>query len=531
MPARVRSFRGAGMWIAAVIFGLWALFVPGPGLRAQTTPEIIDSTGLPGPIDDYTTHTYSVRAGGIGSFAERMIVRKFAQPITSLKLTIVAGQADDIGYVGSTQVTNATGVCGGLGSVQSPVDVTDQVTISGDEASFLLRAQENCCCVTGWGSATQYDRTDAKFHWEVTFGPSVEITLDPEPPDQRYVVDASPTMPQIRATAKFVGATPDPTPTTTFTWHGSLAVDERSPAREVKWDDDIVQDTTTTGEGPYLLELVKKSSIRGGRLKLTARASVDGQEVKGETEDGLRVEGTNPLRSDIQSAIDAGVNGGVRGISATDAADALKRVACQENQQRQYSASANGGIGPVTIAPDDGIGIFQITLTNRCSNPFNDCREVFFDWRANLTEGIANFRDKLSPARRYPASLRGKGSTYPDYIKDTINPIRKEAGLRPIPGIPAPSFTTSGLLGADSPNQLLEDGIRGINGFAGYLYGLHLHEFEPDVEFLETVPDADLPKLNQDGRVWKRVPTDERPSSGDPSYVENVTSRTATCGG
>jgi|GEM_PF-2528536 len=530
MPARVKPFRSAGTWTAAVVLGLWAFVAPGPGLRAQTTPEIIDSTGIAGPIDDYTTHTYSVRAGGRGSFADRMIVRRFAQPVKSLKLTIVAGQADDIGYVGSRLVTNARGYCEGLGSVQSPVDVTDQVTIDGNQASFLLRAQENCCCVTGWGSATQYDRTDAKFHWEVTFGgPKIEITLDPEPPDQRYVVTTTPTMPQVRATAKVVGVSPDPTPTTVFTWHASLAVDERYPPEEVKFDDDIVQDTTTTGEAPYLLELEKRSAIRGGRLKLTATASIDGQEMAGETEDGLRIEGKNPLRSDVRSAIDSGVSGGIRGLSATDTANALKRVACQEYHQFQFEPKAEGGIGPVEVSFDDGVGIFQITRTNRCYDPFIDCPQVLYDWRANVTEGIANFRDKVPSARQYPAKLRGKSSTYPDFIKGTINPIRKEAGLRPIPGIPAPQFTTTGLLGADEPNQLLEDSIRGINGFAGdRLYGLHLHEFRPDVAFLEKVPDADLPKLNHDQRVWERVPLTDRPEVGR-DYVVKVTSWTTTC--
>jgi hypothetical protein len=53
--------------------------------------------------------------------------------------------------------------------VVAPVDVTSQVTVSGNTASFVLRAQENCCCFTGWGSATEFGRQNAKFHWEVTF--------------------------------------------------------------------------------------------------------------------------------------------------------------------------------------------------------------------------------------------------------------------------------------------------------------------------------------------------------------------------
>jgi hypothetical protein len=133
--------------------------------------EVIDSTGLPGPIiDDETTHTYSVRAGGIGTFADHTIVRRFSAPIQDLRLTIVDGRADDIGYVGSLLVTNTVPSCAGVSSVVAPVDVTSQVTVNGDEATLTLRAQENCCCVTGWGSATQSDRADARLHWEVTLG-------------------------------------------------------------------------------------------------------------------------------------------------------------------------------------------------------------------------------------------------------------------------------------------------------------------------------------------------------------------------
>ena len=121
------------------------------------------------PVIDWTEYTYSAGAGGIGSFANYPVTRTFDQEIASLRLFIIAGQADDIGYVGSKLVTTVSGVCGPLGTVTSRQEVTDQVTVSGNTASFVLRAQENCCCVTGWGSATQSDRTDARFEWQVTF--------------------------------------------------------------------------------------------------------------------------------------------------------------------------------------------------------------------------------------------------------------------------------------------------------------------------------------------------------------------------
>lgn len=524
-PANDLGPRSLGI---AVLLGVLAV----PAAHSQLPPEIIDSTHLEGPIDDFTTHTYSVRASGIGTFADRTIVRRFSAPITELRVTIVEGDADDIGFVGSLLVTDVRPRCAGVGGVQAPVDVTSQVTVSGSEAGLTLRAQENCCCVTGWGSATQGDRRDARLHWEVTFGgPEIEITLDPEPPMDRYVVDAAPAMPTIRATAKVVGVTPDPTPDTTFTWNASLAVDERVPSREVLFDDGIVQDTTTQGEAPYLLELVDSSAILGGRLKLKASATVEGEILEGETGDGLRVEGTNPQRLEIQREIENGVGAGTQGLAGGDVSDALQRMACQENRQRQFTAPPNGGIGPVTISFDDGVGIFQITLTNNCPNPFNDCHQVFFDWRANVAEGIANFRSKVGPARRYPGALRGPSSTYAEFIRSTINPMRRAQGLRPLPGIPAPPFSTGGLLGDAPPNQLLEDAVRGVNGFAGTLFGLVLHEFAPDTDFLLQVPNAELPGLNTDSRVWRRVPAAERPNSGDRDYVANVTGHSPECGG
>lgn len=137
-----------------------------PAAQAQTT-DFIDSTDQPGPIDDYTTHSHVVRpALSTGSFLDLLVTRQFSAPIEDIKVTIVDGQADDTGFIGDLQVTNATG-CSGVGAVQSPVDVTSEVMLSGDEATLLLRAQENCCCATGWGSAPSSSPRPAKLHWEV----------------------------------------------------------------------------------------------------------------------------------------------------------------------------------------------------------------------------------------------------------------------------------------------------------------------------------------------------------------------------
>lgn len=140
------------------------------GLQAQDFTDVVDSTGLSGPIDDFTTHTYARRAAGRGTFLDMLVIRRFSQPIQDIKVTVVGGQADDIGYVGGTLVTDIKPSCRGVGAVQAPIDVTDQVTVDGSEVRLLLRAEENCCCWTGWGSATEAGRADARLHWEVTLG-------------------------------------------------------------------------------------------------------------------------------------------------------------------------------------------------------------------------------------------------------------------------------------------------------------------------------------------------------------------------
>ena len=134
-------------------------------------PQVIDSTSVvTNLIDDFTDHTYATNAGPIGSFADCGITRLFACPIQSIKLTIVAGMADDLGYVGNLLVASnfdQTMPCTGVGNATNAVDVTSQVQTNGNAAMFVLRAKENCCCLTGWGTETLGSRLNARFHWQV----------------------------------------------------------------------------------------------------------------------------------------------------------------------------------------------------------------------------------------------------------------------------------------------------------------------------------------------------------------------------
>lgn len=143
-------------------------------LQNSGCEQLIDSTASSGNMfDDFTQHTYGVGALPIGGFADCTIRRTFAGPIQSLKVTIVEGQADDIGYVGSLQVTDTPPQCARIGIVQTPIDVTSQVSVNGSTASLVLRAQENCCCVNGWGPSAfhQPNALPAKLRWEVALEP------------------------------------------------------------------------------------------------------------------------------------------------------------------------------------------------------------------------------------------------------------------------------------------------------------------------------------------------------------------------
>lgn len=155
-------------WLAILFVSLAFQGISNGQTLYTGAPQIINSTSLgTTTINDYTRHSYSFPSAGSGTFRDCKITRYFAAPIQSITLSIDSGEADDIGYVGTIQVTN-TGTCSTAAFVSNSVDVTTQVTIHGDSAIVTLRAKENCCCVTGWGLVNSPGGKYARFHWIVT---------------------------------------------------------------------------------------------------------------------------------------------------------------------------------------------------------------------------------------------------------------------------------------------------------------------------------------------------------------------------
>lgn len=156
---------------------VWPILVD-PTPLFHGTPQAIDSTGLfTNQVDDFTEHTYAARSIGVGNFAECPITRTFAAPIKSLKVSIVSGTADDIGYVGEILVTpDSANVTCRLGHVTNTVDVTRAVAVSGNTVNLTLRAKDTCCCDTGWGEDTAGGRSNARLRWQVELAPPVPIS-------------------------------------------------------------------------------------------------------------------------------------------------------------------------------------------------------------------------------------------------------------------------------------------------------------------------------------------------------------------
>ena len=354
----------------------------------------------------------------------------------------------------------------------------------------------------------------------------LQIDLISPPVNDQYPITVMPSMPVVRAQAKVLHVSPDPTATTVFKWTATIGVHDGKNINH-DYNTYLQQSLTTTGSAPYSLTTVPSTTLVGGKLALKVTATVNGVTLTGSTTTGPTIVGTNPQRSAIQSLIAATVPTlSLDGLRSADVIDVNERMTCQESQQRQFNAAANGGIGPVYFAPDNGIGIAQLTDPTYFFDP-----NFLFNWKSNTQRGLSLYSSKIPAAQGYPSLLKSTPS-YKIAI-DQVNAYRTSHGLSPIASPPAPPFTQTGVIGSTPTNQLLEDSTRYYNGYGKMrLYGHSLHEFKPDLNYLKSVPNAQLAGLATDPKVWTRVPGTvlARGSDGDPNYVTNVTAQPPQCG-
>ena len=375
-------------------------------------------------------------------------------------------------------------------------------------------------------------------------GPGVKITLLPVPPDNTYLISSTPSMPVISAKADIIGVYPDPTAKTHFTWTATLTtVDGSGDVVDLSpWIDN--KNNKTTGEATYTVQFKPGTIIVGGKLTLKASATTaDGTTLTGQTPSNLMIRGTpgTPAQGDLLAYIAASVSKGISSLSGSDVADALERIACQESGQVQFN-----NLGDPKVSPDNGVGVFQITKTTKCGDGAFDssdagCVNAIFSWKVNVDRAVDNFTEKVKASKNYPDNL-ANNAVYQDYIKSFINPARAKNKLGPIDPTGVPKLAAVGILGTTDPatgvpNQLLEDAIRGYNGYGAgtlilhqnYDTGMYIHEFVPDENFLLTIPDADLKSLQKNPRFWTRFPAGSRQGPGDHKYIGNVTAKTPDC--
>lgn len=392
------------------------------------------------------------------------------------------------------------------------------------------------------------------FAVRIHYPPSpLKISLLPPLPlnGTTYIIESTPSMPVISARADVTGLSPEQNARTKITWTVKLRTKDGG-GMEVDFDGVFKQNETTYGGKPYVVRLKKSDTFRGGDLTLIAKAkTATGREIEGQTSAPLTIQGRNPRRSDVQSytniVAQKKFGSTHKGLSLSDVQNALKRIACHESSgggqvgQRQFKAP-EGEVGPPIIAGDNGVGIFQITKTTKCNGvPFSACPDAIFNWKLNVDLAVENFKEKVASANNYPGNLiKHNSGELGKYVDSVVNPARRLAGIELIPlsqsggkvflKIKLPSYVTTGSFDNAGVNQLLEDAVRGNNGFKGTLFGDYMHEFRPNEDALKSLT---LDRLKTDSRVWRVVNPSERQPPTDPlpvrDYVNYVRRTSAMC--
>ncbi len=365
----------------------------------------------------------------------------------------------------------------------------------------------------------------------------LKIEITAPKPATIFSITAEPKMPVIEAIATIVGATTDPTATTSFEWTARIVFDSGKCPSGKK-----TGGGTRTTASPDVTKAVvggkftpEFTQIRGGDLTLSVKATVGNQVLEAKT-DGLKIQGTNPSTSVVVAALSD---------------DTHRKIACQESTMKQFLAAPEeaGAIYPY-FSGDKllGVGICQLTRPA----PTDD---EIWSWKANIEAGEKLYKEKKGTAKSYPRDVRNSAKfqalvkKYTDGLKAPAKapePAAKApdpAAKAPAPGdkvpdpaakAPAPAPKVPVQVTVKVPDytaeELEDDTIRGFNGYAGADgFGNPLHEFRIQVDKDGAlVVDGD-PTTGTVNAKWERVPAADRGTSGDPSYVSNVKKRSPQC--
>jgi hypothetical protein len=269
-------------------------------------------------------------------------------------------------------------------------------------------------------------------------------------------IDKSPEMPDITATAKVTPSSTDVSWTAQITYKLRRCSGPNLP---------ILDSPKVTGQGETFTP--DFGAIYGGKLEITAKTTCG----KGaETTITRDVGGLNADPSDVRNEIGT--------MDSPFDADDLKKIACHESHQRQFTSG-----NTATLGNKDDAGIMQICYDRRLDDIWN--------WKTNIARGRANLLSAAAFSRLVPLFTRrgytvdGKGNKIPYLPRGATDKVEN-----------ATNFT---------PEQLRLEAIKRYNAGNG-----------PDVGYW--VWDAAL-------GGWAADPQ----GGGDPGYVGHVEEKSAAC--
>ncbi len=505
--------------MVAIAFGLCLTALSVPTLQSEaeaSTPVITlypdDRLGWEGAVGTYeeecfTDATLNPRVSVVSEYPgyidttkgvwwDRLVCPAYGKTTTTWHFStpIIAFGGDwDPGIPGGPGANIALAINGGwvlIGEI--PATYTGQFWgFVSSEPFHAVRLSPGSRCDIAWCETYELDNMVYAFQSPVKI-------IAPSEGDTFWIeAEPTPVMPTINCQAKIVGITPDPTPSTKFTWHYEIHYNpsEHStygPNRDISYEWPTSQSTG----GNMLLNF--RNVIRGGDLTIRVSATING-DTYSDTRT-VRILARNPSVNAIKSQL---------GDNHT-----LWRIASRESNLTQFLPDPDG----YPLWSRDrlgGVGIMQLTP------PSSD--DQIWDWTRNCDGGRAKLQQGMLIANRWHTTVKNS----PDFqsLVSNYNQMRAQQGLPPLT-ISVPKLTAGDF--NENVQQREKAAIRMYNGCAGndpWLPSLRLHEYRIDLlgGILHVV------NINERSRrgeaVWVRVPASERPPGiGDPNYVEHVLS-------